>query len=143
MFIGEYQHSFDEKGRVSVPAKFRVFLKDGAVVTRGLDKCLFLYTLAEWGMLSEKISSLPIGKASSRAFSRLMLAGAMDAAPDTQGRISVPEYLREYAGIKKNAVIAGVGNRLEIWDREEWEAYKSGAERTSGEVAEQLGELGV
>lgn len=143
MFIGEYQHSIDEKGRVSVPAKFRAVLKEGAVVTRGLDKCLFLYTKSEWEMLAGKISALPIGKANSRAFSRLMLAGAMDATPDAQGRITVPEYLREYALIKKNAVIAGVGNRLELWDRDEWEEYKSSAERASGEVAEQLGELGV
>lgn len=143
VFIGEYQHSFDEKGRVSVPAKFRVSLKGGAVVTRGLDKCLFLYTKTEWVMLFERISALPIGKANSRAFSRLMLAGAMDASPDAQGRISVPEYLRQYAGIKKNAVIAGVGNRLEIWDKAEWEAYKLETERGSSEIAEQLGELGV
>ncbi len=143
VFIGEYQHSFDEKGRVSVPAKFRVSLKEGAVVTRGLDKCLFLYTKNEWAILAEKISSLPMSKSNSRAFSRLMLAGAMDAAPDGQGRIMVPEYLRQYAGIKKNVIIAGLGSRLEIWDKAEWEAYKQETERGSGEIAEQLGELGV
>lgn len=143
MFIGEYQHSIDEKGRLSIPAKFRLELKDGAVVTRGLDKCLFLYTKDEWGRLAEKISALPMAKSNSRAFSRLMLAGAMDALPDNQGRVMVPEYLREYAGIKKNVVVAGVGSRLELWDRDEWEAYKNGAERSSTDAAEQLGELGV
>lgn len=143
MFIGEYQHTIDEKGRVSVPVKFRAELKDGAVVTRGLDSCLFLYTKEEWEKVAARVAGLPLSQSNSRAFSRLMLAGAMDAEPDKQGRVSVPEYLREYAKIKKNVVIAGVGNRLELWDKSEWDAYKQSAERASVEVAEQLGEMGV
>lgn len=143
MFIGEYQHIIDEKGRISVPAKFRVALKEGAIVTRGLDACLFLYTKEEWDKMAARVAGLPLSQANSRAFSRLMLAGAMEAEPDKQGRIGVPEYLREYAKIKKNVVIAGVGNRLEFWDKGEWEAYKQSAERGSAEIAEQLGELGV
>lgn len=143
MFIGEYQHTIDEKGRVSVPVKFRAALKDGAVFTRGLDSCLFLYTKEEWEKVAARVAGLPLSQANSRAFSRLMLAGAMDAEPDKQGRVSVPEYLREYAKIKKNVVIAGVGNRLELWDKSEWDAYKQSAERASVEVAEQLGELRV
>ncbi len=143
MFIGEYQHSIDEKGRLSIPAKFRVSLKEGAVVTRGLDKCLFLYAKEEWEKLSSRISALPMAAANSRAFARLMLAGAMDAEPDKQGRVIVPEYLREYAGVKKNVVVAGVGSRLELWDKDEWDSYKQSAERGSSEIAEQLGELGV
>lgn len=143
MFIGEYQHTIDEKGRISVPAKFRAELKEGAVVTRGLDACLFLYTKEEWEKVAMRVAGLPLSQANSRAFSRLMLAGAMEAEPDKQGRIGVPEYLREYAKIKKNVVIAGVGNRLELWNKEEWDAYKQAAERASVEVAERLGELGV
>ncbi len=143
MFIGEYNHSLDEKGRISVPAKFRVSLKEGAVVTRGLDKCLFLYAKAEWEKMAERVAGLPIGQANSRAFARSMLAGAMDAPPDNQGRISIPEYLRVYAGLKKNAIIAGVGGRLEIWDRDEWESYNQSTERSLGDIAERLGEMGV
>ncbi|MBI2099056.1 division/cell wall cluster transcriptional repressor MraZ [Candidatus Uhrbacteria bacterium] len=143
MFIGEYNHSLDEKGRISVPARFRSALKEGGVVTRGLDKCLFLYAKEEWERLSARISALPMAAANSRAFARLMLAGAMNAEPDKQGRIMVPEYLREYAGIKKNVVVAGVGSRLELWDKGEWDSYKQSAERGSSDIAEQLGELGV
>lgn len=143
MFIGEYNHSLDEKGRVSVPAKFRVDLKEGAVVTRGLDKCLFLYTKAEWEKMAERVAGLPLAQANSRAFARSMLAGAMDASPDGQGRIMIPEYLRTYAGLKKNAIIAGVGGRLEIWDRDEWESYNRSTERSLGDIAEHLGEMGV
>lgn len=143
MFIGEYNHSLDEKGRISVPARFRSALKEGAVVTRGLDKCLFLYAKAEWEKMAERIAALPLSQANSRAFARLMLAGAMDAEPDKQGRIMVPEYLREYAGMKKNVVLAGVGSRLELWDKAEWDDYKQSTERGSTEIAEQLGEMGV
>ena len=128
MFIGEYQHSIDEKGRLAVPVKFRDILAQGAVVTRGIDNCLFLYTKEEWEKLAEKISKLPMAKANSRAFSRLMLAGAMDVKIDKQGRITLPDYLKKYANVKKQVVIAGLYNRLEIWDEAIWESYKSGTE---------------
>ncbi|MEK9130422.1 MAG: division/cell wall cluster transcriptional repressor MraZ [Patescibacteria group bacterium] len=141
MFIGEYFHTIDEKGRVAVPTKFRSKLVDGVVITRGLDNCLFLYTLEEWKNLADKLSKLSISKANTRAFSRLMLAGAMDLQLDKQGRIIIPDYLRKYANIKKKAVITGLFNRLEIWDQEVWEKYKDNTEKTSENIAEALDEL--
>jgi len=126
-----------------VPVKFRAQLSGGAVVTRGLDNCLFLYTEEEWKNLAERLAKLPIGKANSRAFARLMLAGAMDVSLDKQGRIILPDYLRKYAAVGKNVVVAGLYNRLEIWDEAKWEEYKNGTESSSGDIAEQLGELGV
>ncbi len=143
MFIGEYHHSLDEKGRVQIPVKFRADLKAGAFVTRGLDRCLFIYTKKEWLIMAEKLSKLPIAKANSRAFARLMLAGAMELDIDAQGRGNLPEYLRSYANLKKVVVVAGLYNRLELWDKESWERYRSGAERQSGDIAEALSELGV
>ncbi len=143
MFIGEYSHNIDNKGRISVPAKFRISLKKGAVVTRGLDNCLFLYPKEEWLKLAKKLAALPISQKDARAFARLMLAGAMDVDIDNQGRIVLPLYLRKYAGLKNNAVIAGLYTRLEIWDKNKWEKYKQSAERGSTDIAEHLSELGV
>lgn len=143
MFIGEYHHALDDKGRVQVPVKFRVDLAKGAVVTRGLDNCLFMYTKKEWSVMAEKLARLPISKANTRAFSRLMLAGAMELEIDKQGRVVLPEYLRRYASLKKMVVVAGLYNRLELWDKTAWEKYRSGTERQSGDIAEALGELGV
>ena len=143
MFIGEYNYSLDTKGRVALPAKFRSSLGREVVVTRGLDNCLFVYTKAEWKNLAEKLSSLPISQANTRAFSRLMLAGAMDVKIDSQGRAMLPDYLRKYAGMKKKVVIAGLYNRLEMWDETKWNAYKSKTEKEGNAIAEQLGELGV
>ena len=143
MFIGEYQHNLDNKGRLAIPAKFRALLKGGAVVTRGLDNCLFLYSKKEWEVLASKLSKLPISQAKARAFSRLMLAGAMDVEFDNQGRITLPEYLRKFAGLKKKMVIAGLYDRLEIWEETTWNKYKGGVEKKSNAIAEALGELGV
>lgn len=142
-FIGEYSHSLDDKGRLAIPVKFRAELKKGAVVTRGLDNCLFLYTKDEWAKAAEKYAALPISQANSRAFSRLMLAGAMDVEFDKQGRALIPEYLREYAGLKKEVVIAGLYNRLEIWGDVQWKVYKTQTEAESGSIAERMAELGV
>jgi len=143
MFIGEYYHNIDQKGRLAIPIKFRNELARGAVVTKGLDDCLFLYTKEEWEKLAAKLAQLPISKSNTRAFARLMLAGAMDVELDTQGRVVLPEYLRKYAGLNKKVVVAGLYNRLEIWDEEKWNVYKKGTEKSSGDIAEALGELGV
>ena len=143
MFIGEYSHTLDDKGRVAIPIKFRTTLKKGAVVTRGLDHCLFVYTAAEWGKLAEKLVNLPISQANSRAFARLMLAGAMDIDVDKQGRVMLPDYLREFAHLQKDVVVAGLYNRLEIWDAATWKKYKEQTEAESNEIAERMGELGV
>jgi MraZ protein len=143
MFIGEYNHTVDNKGRLSIPSKFRRKLKEGVVITRGLDSCLFLYPKTEWEKLATKLSQLPISQANNRAFTRLMLAGAWDVKLDKQGRVMVPDYLRKYAGLGKKTVIAGLFNRLEIWDVDKWSKYKDGTEKSSNEIAEALGEIGV
>lgn len=143
MFIGEYQHLIDDKGRLAIPAKFRGELKRGGIVTRGLDHCLFVFEKKEWVMLAGRIKTLPISQANSRAFSRLMLSGAMEVDLDVQGRINLPDYLRSYAGLKKQAIVAGLYNRLEIWDEENWKRYKDKTEASSDDIAEKLGELGI
>ena len=143
MFIGEYTHNLDDKGRLMIPKKFQHDLSSGTVVTRGLDQCLFLYTTEEWSMLAQKLASLSFGQANTRAFARLMLAGAMDGSLDKQGRLILPEYLRNYAGIKKNVVVAGLYNRLELWDADAWKAYTARTEAESSAIAEQMGVLGV
>jgi MraZ protein len=143
MFIGEYNITIDDKGRLAVPVKFREALATGAVVTRGLDTSLFLLPLEEWGKLADKIANLPLGQANSRAFARLMLAGAMDTHLDKQGRFIVPEYLRTYAGLRKEVVIVGVQNRLEIWDKAAWVKYTAQAEGDANAIAEKLGEMGI
>jgi MraZ protein len=143
MFIGEYHHNIDDKGRISVPVKFRNDLAKGAVVTRGLDASLFVLPLEEWGKLADKLSSLPLGAANSRAFTRLMLAGAMDVNLDKQGRFIIPEYLRDYAGLSKKLVIVGLNTRLEVWDADRWDAYRRQTEDDAVAIAEQLGELGI
>ncbi|KKQ54601.1 MAG: Protein MraZ [Parcubacteria group bacterium GW2011_GWA2_38_13] len=144
MFIGEYQHTIDEKGRLAIPVKFRKLLGKIAVVTKGLDDCLFLYTQKEFKKeVADKLAGLSFAKANNRALSRHMLAGAMDAEIDGQGRVMIPEYLRNFAKMKKNVVMAGLYNRIEIWDEETWEKNKKNTESQSGNIAEALGGLGV
>jgi len=143
MFIGEYHHNLDEKNRLAVPVKFRARLDDGAVVTRWLDGALVLYPKADWEKLAEKISQMSITKSDNRAFSRHLLAGAMDVSLDSQGRIVLPDYLKKYGNLKKNVVIAGVFDRLEIWDEATWETYRAKTESKSDEIAENLGQLGI
>jgi MraZ protein len=143
MLIGEYTHIIDDKKRLAIPAKIRKELGAKAVITRGLDNCLFIYPSKEWQKLVEKLSNLPIGQRDTRGFSRLMLAGASEVDLDTLGRILVPDYLKEYAQLKKNVVIAGVYNRLEIWDEVKWNTFKNQSEKEVDNIAERLGELGV
>lgn len=141
MFIGEYSLTVDEKGRLSIPVKFRAQLSRGAVVTRGLDSALFLYTAKEWEILAGKLAALPISRSNTRAFSRLMLAGAMDVEMDKQGRIILPDYLRDFAGIRKRVTVAGLYNRLEIWDETHWTKYKQTTEKGAGDIAEALEQI--
>lgn len=143
MFIGEYQHSIDQKGRVAIPVKFRLSLGSGAIVTRGLDHCLFVFEKNEWEKLAQKLVAMPIAQSNSRAFARLMLAGAMEVEMDSQGRILLPDYLRKYAGLSKSTIIAGLYSRLEIWDEESWKKYKEKTEASGDDIAEKLGELGI
>lgn len=143
MFLGEYRHSIDDKSRLSVPAKFRQLLLAGAVITKGLDECLFVYPKAAWDAWSEKLAKLPVSQAKSRAFLRMMLGGAMEVELDKQGRVVVPDYLRAYAGLRKQVVVAGLYDRLEIWDAEKWEQYQKNTEKDSNHIAETMLELGV
>lgn len=143
MFIGEYNHNLDEKGRLAIPAKFRAILKKGAVVTKGLDNCLFLYSPEQFEKIAAKFAALPISQAKARAFARHTLAGAMDLEFDNQGRVTLPEYLRKFSGLKKNVIVAGLYNHLEIWDEEAWTKYKKEAEKNSNAIAEELGDLGI
>lgn len=143
MFIGEYHHTLDDKGRLAVPVKFRAELAQGTVITRGLDKTLFLYTANEWAKLADRLVALPFSQANARAFARLMLAGATEAVPDKQGRVMIPEHLRTYASLKKAVVVAGLYNRVEIWDAAAWDAYRQKTEDTGNDIAEQLGALGI
>lgn len=143
MLIGEYNHNLDPKKRLAIPAKLRKDLGERGVLTRGLDNCLFLYPEREWQKLTEKLSQLPVGQGNTRSFLRLMLAGAVEVELDGLGRILVPDYLKNYAGLKQKVVIAGVYNRLEIWDEERWANYKAGVEKNTDMIAEKLGELGL
>ena len=128
---------------MAVPTKFRKELKGGAIVTRGLDHCLFVFDKSQWKDIASKIVDLPFAKANNRSFQRLMLAGAMEVSIDSQGRVLIPDYLRKYAGLKKHAVVAGLYDRLEIWDEIAWNENREKTEAASDEIAEQLGELGI
>jgi len=143
MLIGEYTHIIDSKKRLAIPSKIRKDLGDKAVITRGLDSCLFVFTIKEWQKLVNKLSNLPFGDKDSRSLKRLMLAGASEVSLDGLGRILIPDYLKSYAGLKKNIVIAGVYDRLEIWDKSKWEVFKQQSEKEADNIAERLGELGV
>jgi MraZ protein len=143
MFIGEYSISMDDKGRIAIPVKFRSILGGKAVITRGLDKSLFIYPRKEWERIAAKIAAMPLAKANSRAFARLMLAGAYEMEIDKQGRGMIPDYLRQFGGLVKKVVLAGLYDRIEVWDEQAWAEYKSGTEEESAAIAETLGELGV
>ena len=138
MFIGQYRHTVDEKGRLALPAKFRKLLGSGSVVTRGIDNCLFLYPQKAWQQVAQRLAKLPFNQANSRAFSRSMLAGAMEVGCDAQGRILIPEYLRKFANLDKKVVVAGVYDRLELWDQASWLKYTRLTEKSGSEIAEQV-----
>jgi len=143
MFLGEYKHNVDEKNRLALPAKFRAELKQGVVVTRGLDGCLFVYNKVEWTKLVQKIAELPLTQSKARTFARMMLMGAMEVKLDKLGRIVLPDYLKKFAGLKKKVVIGGVFNRIEIWDETKWEIYKKKSEINVEKTAEELFEMGI
>ncbi|MDQ0350516.1 MraZ protein [Alkalibacillus filiformis] len=138
MFMGEYQHNIDTKGRLIVPAKFRENLGQTFVITRGLDKCLFAYPLDEWKQLEEKLKQLPLTKKDARAFTRFFFSGAVECEIDKQGRINVPSPLRNYAALDKECVVIGVSNRVEVWSKEQWDTYVEESEDSFGEIAENL-----
>jgi MraZ protein len=138
MFMGEYRHAIDEKGRLIIPSKFREELGVPFVITRGLDNCLFAYPQTEWKQLEEKLKSLPFTRADARAFTRFFFSGAIEAELDKQGRVTLPANLRQYAKLEKECVVIGVSNRVEIWSGESWEAYYAASEDSFNEIAEKL-----
>jgi len=143
MLIGEYQHTIDTKKRLALPAKFRGELGTTVVITRGIDNCLTVYPEKEWAIMSDKLSKLPASQIEARSFARIMLAGAMAVSLDKLGRILIPDYLKKYAGLKRNVVVCGLNNRLEIWDVQKWDVYKKRAEKEVGDLAGKLKELGI
>jgi len=138
MFIGEYHHTFDSKGRVSIPIKFRFDLGSSAIITKGLDNCLFVYPKGEWEKITNKLSQLPMANSDARSLIRMMLSGAIESELDKQGRVLLPVYLRDYAEIKNEAVIAGVLNRIEIWSQTRWQTYLQEAEAKQSEISNNL-----
>lgn len=143
MFIGEYQHSIDSKGRVIIPSKFREDLGESFILTKGLDNCLFVYPMNEWRNLEEKLKSLPLTRKDARAFVRFFFAGATECTLDKQGRILIPANLREHCKLKSEAVIIGVSNRVEIWSKEMWESYNENEDLSYESIAEKMAELGI
>ncbi|MCB8922323.1 MAG: division/cell wall cluster transcriptional repressor MraZ [Ardenticatenaceae bacterium] len=131
MFLGEYTHTIDDKGRLTIPAKFRGLLAAGLVVTRGFDQNLMAFSLDEWQSLAQRIAERPLADEDVRAFRRRVFSGAVDLSPDRQGRILVPPYLREFAGIDGDVVIAGMFNYLELWSAEAWQAVRQSVENNS------------
>ncbi|CCQ95856.1 putative protein involved in cell division or replication [[Clostridium] ultunense Esp] len=143
MFIGEYQHTIDDKGRVIMPSKFREDLGSNFIMTKGLDNCLFVYPIEEWQMLEEKLRSLPLTNRDARAFVRFFFAGATECVLDRQGRVLIPGNLREHAKLIKDAIIIGVAARIEIWSKEEWTAYNEDDSLSYDSIAEKMAELGI
>ena len=143
MLIGEYTHTLDDKKRVALPAKFRHEMGKRVVITHGLDNCLFVYPLSHWGGIAGKLASLPLGQADTRGFNRFMLAGAVETEVDSLGRILIPDFLKEFAGLADRIVLAGVHTRVEIWNEAKWIAYKARVRNQAGALAEKLGEIGA
>ena len=138
MFMGEYDHQLDTKGRMIVPSKFRYYLNERFIITRGLDKCLFGYTLEEWQQIEEKMKTLPMTKKDARKFMRMFFSGAVEVELDKQGRINIPQNLRKYANLTKECTVIGVSNRIEIWDRETWNDFYEESEDSFEDIAEDL-----
>ncbi|WP_138159324.1 division/cell wall cluster transcriptional repressor MraZ [Peptoniphilus catoniae] len=143
MLIGEFRHSIDSKGRIIIPSKFREELKDQFVMTKGLDNCLFVYPIEEWEKITNKIKELPMTSGPVRSFVRTFFSGAIDQSLDKQGRVIIPQNLREHAQIDKEAVIIGLSTRIEVWSLEKWQDYQDKKALSYEEMAEQLAELGI
>ena len=141
--MGEYLHTIDDKGRLILPAKFRDELGDSFIVTKGLDNCLFVYDMKEWAILETKLKQLPLAKPEARAFVRFFFSGGAEVACDKQGRVLLPNNLREYAHIDKDVVVIGVSNRIEIWNKDTWDTYNEHIAPTVAQIAESLVDLGI
>jgi MraZ protein len=143
MLIGEYEHTLDEKNRVSLPKQFRTLLGKKIVMTRGLDNCLFVYPKKSWEKVTEKLQELSFAQADKRGFSRFILSGAAEIEVDGAGRVLIPEHQREFAKLSKTIIFAGVSDRVEVWDAEAWKSYKSAIESKADSMAETLGQIGA
>ena len=143
MFIGEYLYIIDHKKRLAIPSKFRKNLGKKAIVTKGIDTCLVVYPTIEWAKVAKKLETLPTSKLDARGFVRIMLSGAVDVNLDKLGRILIPDYLKKYAGLKKEVIILGLSNRIEVWDKTKWNTYKDKTEKDVGDMASRLEELGI
>ena len=143
MLIGEFEHSIDTKGRLVLPAKIKDDLGKEFIVTKGLDGCLFGYSLEEWNKFEEKLKTLPLTNKITRDFVRFFLSGAVEEETDKQGRFLLPANLREYTSLTKDAVIIGVGTRIEIWDKKKWNEYNSEENLSVDSIAEKMTELGI
>ena len=143
MFIGEYEHSVDAKGRVIMPVKLREDIGEKFIITKGLDGCLFAYSITEWTNFEEKLKTLPLTNKNARDFVRFFLSGAVECEIDKQGRFLIPGNLREYATLEKEIIIIGVGTRIEIWNKEEWKKYSSDENISADEIAENMTMLGI
>ena len=143
MFMGEYRHSLDDKGRLFIPARMRDLLGGRFVITKGLDRCLFLYSGKEWEGVQERLAHLPLSSPEARAFARFFFSGASECEPDRQGRILVPQVLRQHAELERETVIVGVATRVEIWAAESWQHYTDESQGSPEELAENLGKLGL
>ncbi len=143
MFIGEYQHTIDVKGRIIMPSRFREGLGERFVVTKGLDECLFVYSPEEWSNLENKLKVLPLANRDARAFIRFFFSGAAECEVDKQGRILIPANLREYAKLDKEIIITGVSTRIEIWSKDKWESYNNDAGMDADTIAEKMSSLGI
>lgn len=143
MLMGEFQHSLDEKGRIIIPAKFREELGDKFIITRGLDNCLFVYPVSQWRILADKIKELPTSQPETRAFVRLFFSGAVEAELDKQGRVMIPQSLREHARIEKDVYVIGVSTKVEIWAKETWENYSAQTQKSYEEIAQNIINIGI
>jgi len=143
MLIGEYLHTLDDKKRLSLPSKFRKELGAKVVMTHGLDHCLFVYSQKEWQKFSEKLGTLSMGQKDSRGFTRFILGSAVESEFDTAGRVLIPDFLKEFAKLSSKIVVAGIGNRVELWSEKEWKTYKRGVEMNADTLAEKLGDIGM
>ena len=143
MLIGEYEHSLDAKGRLIMPAKLREDMGDKFIITKGLDGCLFGFSQTEWSNFEEKLKTLPLTNKNARDFVRFFLSGAIECEIDKQGRFLIASNLREYAELEKEAVITGVGTRIEIWNKDKWKAYNSEENLSADQIAENMANLGM
>ena len=143
MFMGEYNHTIDAKGRLIIPSKFREVLGEEFVITKGLDGCLFVYDNQVWNAFEEKLKALRLNKKDNRQFVRFFLAGAAEVEVDKQGRILVPGNLRDFAGLEKDVVLVGVASRIEIWSKAKWDGITEDEDEAMEDIAERMADLGL